>query len=37
MEAMAKVVTIKCTVKCRIGVDNLDDYEFVRNFVDNIS
>jgi tRNA-dihydrouridine synthase A len=37
MEAMAKAVTIKCTVKCRLGVDNFDNYEFLKNFVDHIS
>lgn len=26
MEAMAKAVKIKCTVKCRLGVDEFDTY-----------
>ena len=28
---------IKCTVKCRLGVDELDSYEFVRDFVKIVS
>ena len=37
MEAMANAVTIPCTVKCRLGVDDFDSYEFVRDFVAEVS
>ncbi len=30
---MAKAVSIKCTVKCRLGVDDFDTYEFLVDFV----
>lgn len=33
MKMMIESVKIPCTVKCRLGVDNLDTYEFVRNFI----
>lgn len=31
---MKESVNIPCTVKCRLGVDNLDSYEFVKNFIE---
>lgn len=34
---MQKVVKIPCTVKCRLGVDEFDSYEFAKEFVDVIS
>lgn len=37
MEEMAKRVKIPVTVKCRLGVDEFDDYEFVKNFVKIVS
>lgn len=34
IQEMVKVgVTIPITVKCRIGVDNLDSYEYLYDFV----
>jgi len=37
MEAMSKAVKIPCTVKCRLGVDEFDTYEFCRDFVSLVS
>jgi tRNA-dihydrouridine synthase A len=37
MEAMARAVKIPCTVKCRLGVDEFDTYEFLRDFVAEVS
>jgi tRNA-dihydrouridine synthase A len=34
MKTLVTSVNIPCTVKCRLGVDNLDSYEFVRNFIE---
>jgi len=34
---MEKGVNIPITIKCRLGVDDNDDYEFVYNFVKVIS
>lgn len=36
-EAMTKSVSIPCTIKCRLGVDNLDSYEFCRDFIEQVS
>ncbi len=36
IDAMREQVTIPVTVKCRIGVDNDDSYEFLTRFVDSI-
>jgi tRNA-dihydrouridine synthase A len=33
MRAMREVVSIPVTVKCRIGIDDRDDYEFFEHFV----
>ena len=33
METMRKAVKIPCTVKCRLGVDDFDSYEFAKDFV----
>ncbi|CAM5999738.1 unnamed protein product [Sphagnum jensenii] len=37
MEAMAEVVNLPVTVKCRLGVDEFDSYEFVHDFVKEVS
>lgn len=37
MEAMAKAVSIPCTVKCRLGVDEFDSYEFLVDFIKEVS
>ena len=37
MAAMKKAVSIPVTVKCRIGIDEQDDFEFLDNFVDKIA
>ena len=34
---MAKAVSIPVTVKCRLGVDDLDKYENVKNFIKIVS
>ena len=36
IEAMQEVTTLPVTVKCRIGVDDNDDYEFLYNFTESI-
>ena len=33
LKAMSKEVKIPCHIKCRIGVDDEDSYDFVKNFV----
>lgn len=35
--AMANRVSIPVTIKCRIGIDEMDSYEHMLNFVDNIA
>ena len=35
--AMADVVSVPVTVKCRIGIDNSDDFSFLNSFVDHVS
>ncbi len=35
--AMEKSVNIPITVKCRTGVDDRDDYEFLKKFIETIS
>ena len=37
MKVMQQSVSIPCTVKCRLGVDDYDSYEFIREFVDYVS
>lgn len=37
IEAMQKVTKTPITIKCRIGIDNEDRYEFIANFVKEIS
>lgn len=37
LQAMADSVSIPVTVKCRIGIDDLDSFEFLDNFVDKVS
>lgn len=34
---MRKAVKIPCTVKCRLGVDDFDSYEFAKEFVSEVS
>lgn len=34
---MVSSVSIPCSIKCRIGVDNHNDYQFLRKFVDVVS
>ena len=36
IEAMQEVTTLPVTVKCRIGVDDNDDYEFLHDFTESI-
>jgi tRNA-dihydrouridine synthase A len=35
--AMKNAVTIPVTVKCRIGIDDCDEYEFVKTFVKDVA
>ena len=35
--AMRAVVAVPVTVKCRIGIDDQDSYEFLENFVDTVA
>ncbi|MCB9984041.1 MAG: tRNA dihydrouridine(20/20a) synthase DusA [Rhodospirillales bacterium] len=37
MEAMKRAVDIPVSVKCRIGIDDLDDFEFLDRFVGTIA
>jgi len=37
VEAMQQAVDIPVTVKCRIGIDDQDDYEDLRRFVDTVA
>lgn len=37
MLAMSNRVKIPCSVKCRLGVDEFDSYEFVKDFVSIVS
>ncbi len=37
MKAMQDAVKIPCTVKCRLGVDNFDSYDFIKDFIDVVS
>ena len=37
MVEIAKAVNIPVTVKCRLGIDDQEDYEFIRNFVTIVS
>jgi tRNA-dihydrouridine synthase A len=37
MEEVAKRVKVPVTVKCRLGVDDHDSYEFVKEFVRVVS
>ena len=34
---MKESVNIPVTIKCRLGVDDLDSYEFVNNFVKTVN
>lgn len=36
-KAMSEATTLPCTVKCRLGVDEFDSYEYVRNFLETIT
>ena len=37
LKAMSQGVAIPCHIKCRIGVDDEDSYDFVKNFVQIVS
>ncbi len=37
MKKIREACSIPCTVKCRLGVDNFDSYEFARDFVKIVS
>ena len=37
VRAMRSAVRVPVTVKCRIGIDDRDDYEFLRRFVEEVS
>ena len=37
MKNMKNAVNIPCTVKCRLGVDDFDSYDFTKNFIDIVS
>ena len=37
VEAMARAVSIPVTVKCRLGIDQHDDYGHLRGFVDTVA
>lgn len=37
VSAMAAVVSVPVTVKCRIGVDDNDDFSFLNNFIEDVS
>lgn len=38
MKAMReRLKGVPCTVKCRLGVDEYDSYEFARNFIEKVS
>lgn len=36
-KAMADIVSIPVTIKCRIGIDNQDSYEFLSDFINIVS
>ena len=37
MASMQQAVKIPCTVKCRLGIDDLDSYDFIHTFVKTVS
>lgn len=37
MKKMQSSVKIPCTVKCRLGIDDLDSYDFAKDFVEQVS
>jgi tRNA-dihydrouridine synthase A len=37
LRAMREASGLPCTVKCRLGIDDLDSYEFFRDFIDRVS
>jgi tRNA-dihydrouridine synthase A len=37
MKKMKETCSIPCTVKCRLGVDDFDSYEFARDFVKEVA
>jgi len=36
MKTMQQTVNIPCTIKCRLGVDDYDSYEFIDQFIQYI-
>jgi tRNA-dihydrouridine synthase A len=34
---MQSAVKIPCTVKCRLGVDEFDSYDFAKDFINEVS
>ena len=36
-KSMSGSTKLPCTIKCRLGVDEFDSYEFVRDFVNTVS
>jgi tRNA-dihydrouridine synthase A len=37
MTEMQKVVNIPCTVKCRLGIDDYEEYDFTKQFIEEVS
>ena len=37
MSSLNSVSNVPCTVKCRLGVDDFDSYEFLKNFIETVS
>lgn len=37
IKAMQNAVNIPVTVKCRVGIDDSDDYNFLKNFIETVS
>ena len=33
MKELSNSVSIPCTLKCRLGVDDFDSYEFIHSFI----
>ena len=37
LKAMKQSVNIPVTIKCRLGVDEFDSYDFIKKFIETIS